>query len=82
MMPSSVAAASQHDEPSPQRATFILRLWRERLDDARVEWRGTVEHVQSGERRAVADADGAARLLASWLSALEEEPASETIAGR
>jgi hypothetical protein len=82
MMPSNDAAASHDHEPSAQRATFIVRVWRERLDDAHAEWRGTIEHVQSGERRAVVDADGAARLVASWLSALAEQPASETIAGR
>lgn len=30
---------------------FTLRVWQETLDDGRVEWRGRVEHVLSGERR-------------------------------
>lgn len=33
-------------------AAFIVRIWCERGDEqaANVEWRGSVEHVQSGER--------------------------------
>lgn len=33
-------------------AAFIVRVWSERRDDeaAAAEWRGSVEHVQSGER--------------------------------
>ena len=64
-------------EPDPQpverpyRATFIVRMWREkdRLDGD--GWRGVVEHAQSGERRAVAGAGGLVELLTAWLS---EEP--------
>jgi len=33
-------------------AAFIVRIWCERGDDAspNAEWRGSIEHVQSGER--------------------------------
>lgn len=67
--------------PSPRRATFILRLWRERhspaeadpaeTDPARSGWRGTVEYVQGGERRAAADLAGVLYLVETWLNALE-----------
>jgi len=30
---------------------FTVRLWREYLGDGRVEWRGKVQHVTSGEAR-------------------------------
>lgn len=32
---------------------FIVRIWREprEIDDAASEWRGMIEHVESGERR-------------------------------
>jgi hypothetical protein len=29
--------------------TFIIRLWREK-NDGKTDWRGSVDHVQSGER--------------------------------
>jgi len=71
-MTASPAAADDHGEQRVQRATFILRMWREPVNAGRAEWRGTVEHVQSGERRAVPDATGAAALVAGWLHELEE----------
>lgn len=49
------------------RATFIVRMWKEIPDADMPEWRGTVEHAQSGERRAVVGADGLLDLLAVWL---------------
>ena len=30
---------------------FMLRLWQEDLGEGRVEWRGKVQHVTSGEAR-------------------------------
>jgi hypothetical protein len=77
MMESTGATTTSPAERSPPRATFILRLWREQLDEARAEWRGTVEHVQSGERRAVRDPDGAAEVVAAWLRAAEQFDLSE-----
>jgi hypothetical protein len=55
----------------PQRATFIVRLWRER-PDAASGWRGSVEYVQGGERRAAADAAATLALVELWLEALED----------
>jgi hypothetical protein len=63
--------------PQPLRATFILRLVREPTIAERAEWRGTLEHVQSGERRAVPDAASAAALVTGWLHALEEVTSSQ-----
>lgn len=41
---------------------YTVRLWLEDLGDGRVEWRGQVEHVMSGERR----------YFRSWPSLLEQ----------
>ncbi|HSD82710.1 MAG TPA: hypothetical protein VLG46_02570 [Anaerolineae bacterium] len=30
---------------------FMLRMWREELGEGRIEWRGKVQHVTSGEVR-------------------------------
>jgi hypothetical protein len=38
-------------EGGPGSHLFSLRLWCERLEDGRLEWRGRVQHVLSGERR-------------------------------
>jgi len=35
---------------------FNVRLWHERMADGRLEWRGRVQHVLSGERRYFRDA--------------------------
>ena len=53
--------------PGTRRATFIVRMWCEDERPRREGWRGTVEHAQSGERRAVAGADGLLDLLTAWL---------------
>lgn len=39
--------------PSIQYASFLIRLWREEsagLDKRPVDWKGEVEHIQTGER--------------------------------
>jgi hypothetical protein len=82
MMNDSHAEASPHSAAPPLRATFILRMWHERLDDDRAEWRGVAEYVQGGERRAFASTDGAQQALESWLEALRREPDSESHSGR
>jgi hypothetical protein len=56
----------------PQRATFIVRLWRERADPADTGWRGSVEFVQGGERRSARDMAGALALVEMWLERLVE----------
>ncbi len=58
------------DKPEPrsgavERATFVLRLWRPSTD--RGAWQGDVEHVQSGERRAVPGVADALRAVRAWL---------------
>jgi len=32
-------------------ATFIVRMWAEPINEDHNEWRGQVEHLQSGEKR-------------------------------
>lgn len=39
-----------------QTHSFTLRLWSERLDDDVYEWRGHLQHTDSGERRYFRDA--------------------------
>ncbi len=39
------------DEPSRTSHLFTLRLWPEDLGGGQTDWRGKVQHVQSGEVR-------------------------------
>jgi hypothetical protein len=39
----------------PPAATFVVRLWLERGEEAECAWRGQIEHVQSGEREYVCE---------------------------
>lgn len=48
-----------------ERATFIVRLWRR---SSRDDWQGSVEHVQTGERRGVATLHAALAELRRRLS--------------
>ena len=32
-------------------ATFVVRMWAEPINEDHSEWRGQVEHLQSGEKR-------------------------------
>jgi hypothetical protein len=52
---------------APERATFILRLTRERRNGA--AWRGEVEFIQLGERRPAGDAGTALSHVTEWLDA-------------
>ncbi len=52
---------------APQRATFIVRLTRERRAGA--AWRGEVEFIQLGERRPAGDAGTALTHVSDWLAA-------------
>ncbi len=38
-------------QPPHRSHLFTLRLWPEELGDGRLEWRGKVEHVLSGQAR-------------------------------
>lgn len=51
-----------------RRATFIVRMWTENETPGQRDWRGTVEHAQSGDRRAVAGTDDLFDLLTAWLA--------------
>lgn len=61
------ARSSNTSIPEARRATFIVRMWCEGERPTGDGWRGTVEHAQSGERRAVDGADGLLDLLTAWL---------------
>jgi hypothetical protein len=66
--------SDQPDETGPQRATFIVRLVRERRRGS--TWRGEVEHVQQGERRPASDPAAALAHVTEWLARLLPPPAS------
>lgn len=63
-------AMPDHPMPwlGPERATFVLRFWRERQPGA--PWWGELEFVQRGERRSFGDVRAALEQLRRWLSAL------------
>ena len=48
---------------------FMLRMWREELGEGRVEWRGKVQHVTSGEVRYFRDWPTLIACLQEMLSA-------------
>jgi len=41
----------------PPASTFVVRFWRERSREG-AQWRGRIEHVQTGENAAFLDLDG------------------------
>lgn len=49
---------------------FIIRLWREQreIKNARPIWRGTIEHVPSGKRKAFAELEEILDFIALHLS--------------
>lgn len=53
-------------------ASFIVRIWRERGDGQAVsqEWRGSIEHVQSGKRSFFRDLGAIARFMRPHLEQL------------
>lgn len=48
---------------------FIIRVWLEprEIEGERPEWRGTVEHVLSGERRSVHKMEEVVAFIASYM---------------
>lgn len=50
-----------------ERATFIVRLWRR---SSREQWKGQVEHVQSGERLPALSLAAALVAVRRWLADL------------
>ena len=67
--PSSVQAI--HDPARVQ--LFMLRMWREELDEGRVEWRGKVQHVASGEVRYFRDWPALIAYLQEMLNARPDQ---------
>ncbi len=39
------------DAQHPRTHLFMVRVWQEDLGDGKIEWRGQVKHVMSGEVR-------------------------------
>jgi hypothetical protein len=53
---------------------FILRFWLEprEIEDAKPEWRGVIEHVESGEHRYFRDLDVMVSFIAKHIDILEK----------
>ncbi len=54
-----------------QSQLFTLRMWQEELGDGQVEWRGSVQHVLSGEIRYFRDWQMLANCLSAMLPRVE-----------
>jgi hypothetical protein len=39
------------DQPSSNTHVFMLRMWQEDLGGGQTDWRGKIQHVESGEAR-------------------------------
>ena len=46
-----MAFKDEADRPSQTTHLFTLRMWREDLGNGQTDWRGKVQHVNSGEAR-------------------------------
>jgi hypothetical protein len=44
-----VNAQSEYEEFNPQAQLFTLRIWVTNQDEVILEWRGRIQHIQSGE---------------------------------
>ena len=66
----------QHDMDGPAQASqlFTLRLWPEDLGDGRTDWRGKVQHVNSGEARYFRDWPALEAFLEALLGGEVEDP--------
>jgi hypothetical protein len=42
---------NEPDRPLPRSHLFMLRMWPEDLGGGQTDWRGSVQHVNSGEAR-------------------------------
>jgi hypothetical protein len=51
---------------------FTVRMWPEALGDGRIEWRGRLQHVLSGETRSFRDWASLVACLVAMLPALDE----------
>ena len=59
-------------------ATFIVRLWTEHGEGQAPQWRGQVEHVQSGEQAYFHALDQMLDLIVGWRGGGEEQPPADT----
>jgi hypothetical protein len=46
-----MAVKNGTEQPAPSSHLFMLRLWPEDLGSGQTDWRGKVQHVNSGESR-------------------------------
>jgi hypothetical protein len=60
--------------PSP--ALYSLHLWAAGTGEGRLEWRGKVHHLASGDARYFRDWSGLVTFLETTLAATSEAPAS------
>ncbi len=70
-MPKPSAVQGTHEPARVQ--LFMLRMWREELGEGRVEWRGKVQHVTSGEVRYFRDWPTLIACLQEMLSAKPDQ---------
>ena len=42
---------NEHDQPTQSSQLFMLRMWLEDLGNGQNDWRGKIQHVNSGEVR-------------------------------
>jgi hypothetical protein len=73
------SAQDQGAPPGPESGTrpsqlFTLRLWPEELGNSQVEWRGSVQHVTSGQQRYFREWPALVAAVQEMLAAHEEEP--------
>jgi len=47
----------EHQEPGTQAQTFTLRIWITNQEGTHLEWRGRMQHIQSGEVKYCQDWD-------------------------
>ena len=67
-------------DPKPrlsQTHSFTIRLWSERLDDDVYEWRGRLQHTESGERRYFRNAESLYGALLNILADTDPQPLTE-----
>lgn len=63
-------------EPSPRSHLFTVRVWAEELGAGRIEWRGRVQHVTSGEAHHFRDWATLATLLPAMLREVDTNQAA------
>jgi hypothetical protein len=50
----------------PEESLFIVRVWKERDGSTEAQWRASVTHVTSGERRYFTQYDELQRFIERW----------------